>query len=377
MKQPTGGPDAKGNLAVVEPPGSPCARILYIDDDPGLCRLVQRDLKRHGFTVVTAEGGAAGVLAAAAGGFAAICLDHFMPGQDGLDTLAQLRALPQPPPVVYVTGSEEGRIAVAALRAGAADYVIKQAGGEFQTLLRAAIGNAIEREALRRAQEASEAAVRAARDRAEELAQSLALLLQEVNHRVANSLQLIASLTRLQERTLVDPAAREALAAMRGRVTAIAQVHQRLYTSQDVRTVALHEYLAGLLEQIERSFGGDGIELIAEPLVVPTDRAVSLGVIVTELVTNALKYAYPGGAGGPIRVRLEASAEGGLLAVQDDGVGSGVAAPGDPGGPGGAESSGTGLGRRIVEAMAASVGGAVDMVSGPAGTSVTVRFAVA
>lgn len=348
------------------PAGPRRGRVLYIDDDPGLCRLVHRDLERHGFAVATAGDGAAGVALAAAGGFSAICLDHYMPGQDGLDTLAQLRALPEPPPVVYVTGSEEGRVAVAALRAGAADYVIKQAGGDFRTLLRAAIEDAIEREALRRAHEAAEAAVRAERDRAEELAQSRALLLKEVNHRVANSLQLIASLTRLQERSVADPAARDALAAMRSRVAAIAQVHRRLYTSEDVRTVALHDYLAGLLQELERSVTGHGIELSAEPLTVPTDRAVSLGVIVTELVTNAMKYAYPGGAGGPIRVRLQASAEGGLLAVQDDGVGHGTAT-----------ASGTGLGRRIVEAMAASVGGGVELASGPRGTSVTVRFALA
>ena len=341
-------------------------RILYIDDEPGLCRLVQRDLARHGYAVVTAGDGAAGVRLAAAGEFAAICVDHYMPGQDGLDTLAQLRALPMPAPVIYVTGSEEGRIAVAALRAGAADYVIKESGGEFLTLLRAAIDGAIERESLKRAQEAAELAVRGARDRAEELAQSRALLLREMNHRVANSLQLIASLTRLQEGAVADPAAREALAAMRGRVAAVAQVHQRLYTSEDVRIVALGDYLAGLLQEIGRALGGGTIELQAAPLSVPPDRAVSLGVIVTELVTNALKYAYPGGTGGPIRVRLEAEGTAGLLLVQDDWVGS------NPGGP-----SGTGLGRRIVEALAAGLGGAVEHRTGPTGTTVLVRFALA
>jgi two-component sensor histidine kinase len=284
-----------------------------------------------------------------------------------LDTLAGLRTLAEVPPIIYVTGSDEGRIAVAALRAGAADYVIKETGGDFLVLLRSAIEGAIERAALRRAHERAEATVRDARDRAEELAGLRAVLLREVNHRVANSLQLIASLTRLQEGAVQDPAAREALAAMRNRIAAVAQVHRRLYTSDDVRSVALHDYLSGLLEEIGRSVGGRLIELAAEPMEVATDRAVSLGVIVSELVTNALKYAYPGRPGGPIRVRLQLVDGAGLLVVQDEGVGAAIPPV----------AGGTGLGHRIVEALSASVGGTVTHEAGPGGTQVSIRFSLA
>ena len=342
-------------------------RILYIDDEPGLRRLVQRDLERHGYAVATAGDGPAGVALAAGGGFDAICLDHYMPGQDGLDTLAALRGLPELPPVIYVTGSDEGRIAVAALRAGAADYVIKEAGGDFLLLLRSAIDSAIERELLHRARDAAEAAVREALDRAEDLANQRAMLLREVNHRVANSLQLIASLTRLQETAVQDLAAREALAAMRNRIAAVAQVHRRLYTSDDVRSVALHDYLGGLVEEIARSVGGRPIGFEAEPIEVSTDRAVSLGVILTELVTNALKYAYPAGEEGPITVRLERQGDHGLLAVQDRGVGAASASP----------ATGTGLGRRIVESLSQSVGGLVAQTAGPQGMMVSIRFSLA
>lgn len=349
-----------------ETSAAPRGRILFIDDEAGLRRLVQRDLERHGYTVATAADGPEGVRLAGAEQFDAICLDHYMPGQDGLETLAQLRALPSPPPIIYVTGSEEGRIAVAALRAGAADYVIKEAGREFLTLLRAAIEGAIEREILRRAHEAAEAAIRDARDRAEKLAQQRALLLREVNHRVANSLQLIASLARLQESAVQDAAARDALAVVRNRIAAVAQVHRRLYTSDDVNRVALDEYLRGLLQEIGHSVGGHDILLEAMPLTVPTDRAVSLGVIVTELVTNAIKYAYPDGTSGPIRVRLSARGETGLLLVEDEGVGT--TAHGS--------SSGTGLGRRIVESLSASLGGKVETSSGRSGTTVAISFAL-
>ncbi|WP_149537344.1 sensor histidine kinase [Siccirubricoccus phaeus] len=340
-------------------------RILYIDDEPGLRRLVQRDLMRHGYAVETAPDGEAGLALARAGGFDCICLDHYMPGPDGLQILPSLRALPETPPVIFVTGADDGRLAVAALRAGASDYVIKEAGEDFLVLLRSAIEAAIDRAALRAAHYRAEAAVREARDRAESLARQRAVLLREVNHRVANSLQLIGSLARLQEGSVTDPGARAALAAMRNRIAAVAQVHRRLYTSEDVQSVALHDYLAGLIEEIGRAGDAHAISLEAEPLVVPTDRAVSLGVILSELVTNAMKYAYPDSGQGPIRVRLQATPEGGEMAVQDEGVGST-----------GAEPGGTGLGRRIVEALSAGIGGTVEHASGPGGTRVSVRFAL-
>jgi two-component sensor histidine kinase len=345
-------------------------RVLYIDDDAALARLVTRDLRRHDYEVVTAPSGAEGVRLAAEGGFDVICLDHYMPGQDGLETIALLRALPELPPIVYVTGSEEGRVAVAALRAGAADYVIKEVGEEFLVLLRSAMAGAVEREELRRHKEEAQREMRLARDRAEDLAAQRELLLREVNHRVANSLQLIASLTQLQLSTLTDPAARSALVEVRARVFAVAQVHRRLYTSEDVRKVALGDYLATLIEELERSLAltSGRIELQATPLAVATDKAVSLGVIAAELVTNAFKYAYAAGVEGPIRVVLERQTADGMLLVEDEGVGlpgNGVLAPG-----------GTGLGRRIVEALANGMGGRAEYIRKARGTGVAVHFPV-
>ncbi|WP_439594719.1 sensor histidine kinase [Falsiroseomonas sp.] len=343
------------------------SRILYIDDDQALCRLVQRALARLGREVVTANDGDAGLRMAREGQFAAICLDHYMPGADGLETLAALHALPDPAPVIFVTGADETRVAVAALRAGAEDFVVKTPGESFLLLLQRAIEGAVDRAAMRRKQADAEAAVREARDRAEELAASRALLLQEVNHRVANSLQIIASLTRLQEGAVADPAARAALAAVRHRIAAVAQVHRRLYTSADVRSVALSDYLGGLLAEIGRSVETARIDFTGAPLEVPPDRAVSLGVILSELVTNALKYAYPDAPqGGPIRVTLAMENGGGVLRVEDDGIG----------GAGAERPAGTGLGGRIVQAMAQTIGGLVEFAGGP-GSRITVRFALA
>jgi PAS domain S-box-containing protein len=136
---------------------APRARILYIDDDPGLCRLVQKDLERQGYVVEIATDGASGVARIARGDIDVVALDHYMPNQDGLETLARIRNLAEPPPVIYVTAMQEGRVAVAALKAGAVDYVPKDVQGEFLALLQRAIDTALHAIMLHRAKEAAEA----------------------------------------------------------------------------------------------------------------------------------------------------------------------------------------------------------------------------
>jgi two-component sensor histidine kinase len=339
-------------------------RVLYIDDDPAFGRLVQRSLQRQGMTVSYAEGGDAGLLKLRAEDFDIVALDHFMPGKEGLEVLKEIRSLAAPPPVIYVTGADEGRIAVAALKSGAADYIVKDVGGAFFDLLSASIWQALEQESVRRAKAIAEREVRAARDRAE-------MLLREVNHRVANSLQLVASLVSMQKGIVADQGARDALVETQSRIAAIAQIHRRLYTSVDVTSVEMDAYLCGLVEELDQAMRATGaqsaLRVIAEPVEVPTDKAISLGVIVVELVTNAIKYAYPDRGGGEVRILLSRNGDGISLAVEDDGVGFDVkTAP-----------QGSGLGGRIVSAMAANLRANLCFDPNHAGTRAFIHFSLA
>lgn len=337
-------------------------RLLYIDDDRGLSRLVEKELGRHGYVVTCASDGDAGLetLVARPADFDIVALDHYMPGREGLDVLPDIIALLDPPPVVYVTGAQEGRIAVAALRAGAADYVIKDVAGDFTTLLRNALEDALHRRRLQRENDEAQEQVRLARDRAE-------AMLREVNHRVGNSLQLVSSFMSLQLRHLADEGARAALKESQARIEAVAHVHRRLYTSGDMSSVAMDEYLEGLIDELGKSLGrGDvspNLILEVEPMRVSTDQAVSLGVVVTELVTNAVKYAYAPGEAGEIRIILKPDSQGrALLTVEDDGPGMGDGA-----------IKGTGLGGKIISAMASGLRSRV--VLDPAHKGVRARLA--
>jgi len=340
--------------------------LLYIDDDEGLGRLVDRGLTRLGFKVVLATSGPQGLDRLQQGGIDVIALDQYMPGLDGLETLERILAIPNAPPVVFVTAAQDSSIAVTALKAGAADYLVKDTLGDFIPLLQVAIDGALRQARIQKARDDAEAEVHASRDRYAALAAEREVLLREVNHRVGNSLQIIASLLHLQANSSTQDDIKAALTNAMGRVAAVAQVHRRLYTSHDLKNVLLNQYLDALLEDLRRSAEGNRMSrltLKAEPIEIDPDRAVAIGIIVNELVMNAVKYAYPNGA-GPIHVNLNAQGDDLVLSIADDGVGLNVKT--DP--------RSTGMGQRIVTAMASKLDASVERDPTHAGTRIVLRF---
>ncbi len=331
--------------------------LLYIDDDEALARLIDRGLTRLGFKVIHARSGAMGLERLAQGGIDVVALDQYMPGLDGLETLERILAIPNAPPVVFVTAAQDSTIAVTALKAGAADYLVKDASGDFIPLLQVAIDGALRQSLLQKARDDAEAEVHASRDRFAALAAERELLLREVNHRVGNSLQIIASLLHLQANSSMQEDVKAALTNAMGRVAAVAQVHRRLYTSHDLKSVLLNQYLDTLLEDLRRSAEGNKMSrltLKAQAIEIDPDRAVAIGIIVNELVMNAVKYAYPDGA-GPIHVELTAQGDALMLSIADDGVG--LSARSDP--------RSTGMGQRIVSAMASKLSSGTKLMAVP------------
>jgi two-component system, sensor histidine kinase PdtaS len=213
------------------------------------------------------------------------------------------------------------------------------------------------------------------RERSDDLAASLRerdVLLQEIHHRVKNNLQVISSLINMQIRKLEDRASREVLAECKLRVEAIALIHEKLYQSRDYAHVPFSDYARSLANNIVHaamaSRSGIVLHVECEPLSLPVDKAISCGLILNELITNALKHAYPSG-GGPLHVRLQ-RLDGGQakLTVCDEGVGMAEQR---------STKSGKGsLGLQIVDTLTDQLDGSLS-ITRDGGTSVTVEFPVA
>ena len=153
------------------------------------------------------------------------------------------------------------------------------------------------------------------------------LLIKEIHHRVKNNLQIIASLLNLQANRIRVPEARAEFASARDRVRALATLHRYLYSEGDLQTLNMRSFLRELCAQLFQAIGekaGHRIQLHIEApeIAMATDQAVPMALIVTEAVSNAIKYAFPNGRSGHVHVSLSELGDGmGLLVIQDDGVG--------------------------------------------------------
>ncbi|MDE2361712.1 MAG: response regulator [Hyphomicrobiales bacterium] len=336
--------------------------VLLIDDDETLCALAERQMQRRGHVVTQAQTGQRAIELLAKGNVDVIALDHSLLAETGLDILGRLPDRGERPPVVYVTGSADARVALEALRAGADEYVIKEIGAEFFELLTAAIEHVYERWRLKQVRDEQALDILKARDRAE-------LLLKEMNHRVANSLGLVAAMVRMQASALTDEAAVKALNETQARITAIAGVHRHIYSSDNVAMLSMHDYLKQLVKDLQTSLhdyhGAHEIVLEAADISMTTDKAIWIGIAVSELVTNAFKYAYAPGKTGSIRVTLRKIGDAvGELAVEDDGIGFDPRAP----------TIGTGVGAKILEAMRRGLGGEIAHGKEVKGARVSLTF---
>jgi two-component sensor histidine kinase len=197
------------------------------------------------------------------------------------------------------------------------------------------------------------------------------LMLEEFDHRVKNNFALVASLLDMQRRRAAEPATGEALGVALSRVESIARAHRHLYRGQstaiDVDMAAyLHELCTALSEALFLR-GAITLGCDAEHAAIPRDRAVSIGLILNELVTNAAKHAFEGREAGTIHVSFRAQGDGWRLTVTDDGRGiPAIKAP---------KSKEGGLGQRLIEAFVKQAGGTIATESGAQGTRVTVDLA--
>jgi two-component sensor histidine kinase len=194
------------------------------------------------------------------------------------------------------------------------------------------------------------------------------LMLRELEHRMKNNFQTVASLIEMQLRRASDEPAKQALREALGRVVSVSNAHRNLYApGHDVRAVDMCVYLQDLCANLSDAlFLGELVALKceADPAALDRDRAVAVGLIVNELVTNAAKHAFADGRPGQIEVVFKSDAHGYKLVVEDDGKGL----------PADFATQRHGLGRGLIEAFTRQAGGSLKVGDGP-GTRFEVELA--
>lgn len=177
------------------------------------------------------------------------------------------------------------------------------------------------------------------------------LLLKEIHHRVKNNLEMVKSLIALQSAQIEDPATKNAMSASQNRVQSMGIIHQKLYQGTNLGSIEMKDYFLNLSEGILDSFNAEEwvkIECAMDKLELDVDTAVPIGLIVNELLTNALKYAFPENEQGVIQVSLEQDAEQNLkLMVKDNGIGKKE----------GLAPKGTGFGSQLVKLLTQQLNG--------------------
>ncbi len=206
---------------------------------------------------------------------------------------------------------------------------------------------------------------------AEDLLRQKDVLLQELEHRVANSLQMIASILMLKARTVTSEETRLHLQDAHQRVMAVAAVQEHLHASERHDQIEIGPYLSRLCESLTASMIGDSRPISLKVMVnggaAVYATAVSLGLIVTELVINALKHAFPKDrSDGQVLVSYQTDDSGWKLVVSDNGIGKPDVA---------AAAAKGGLGTAIVKALAQQLDAKVDVASGPGGVTVSLTHA--
>lgn len=197
------------------------------------------------------------------------------------------------------------------------------------------------------------------------------VLFRELHHRVKNNLQVVTSLLAVKARQFRDPVVAQAFNDTLARVRSMSLVHEALYARGDTQRVDFGDYLAGLCQDLSSAYGTAervSIEVTAEHSYLDLNNAVPLGLIATELVSNALKHAFPGNAAGRIDVLFANSAGRGELTVMDDGVGLTSQL---------FETAHRGAGLSLLRSLAAQLGGTIDLERRREGTRLRVEFAAA
>ena len=305
--------------------------ILIIDDQPESLSWLHDLFSEAGYRVLLADSGEMALSAVSALQPDLILLDVVMLGLDGFEVCLRLKALDATRhiPVVFLSARDDAGDRIKGFKAGGVDFIHKPFQEE-EALLR--VKTQCD---LRRLQQNLEQVVR---DRTEALELEIAaraeahsrlqatlnengVLLRELQHRAKNSFSMILGMMQLASFDAKNPESAELVGILINRVRSIADLYSLLYAKGSVSEISLDEYLSRIAGTLVSVNGKHRLETRLSAVRVEASIAAPLGLIVTELVTNSLKYAFPDRTGGTISLNLGADSRGTVLEIADDGIG--------------------------------------------------------
>jgi two-component sensor histidine kinase len=354
-------------------------RVLQVEESILDASSTERALARAGYTLYSERVVTAAEMRAALAKqpWDVIISDYRLPQLDAPAALLLLHESGRDIPFIVVSAAIGEELALAIMKAGAQDYLLKTDLARLAPAVERELRDARTRKERSLAQGAlheSEERVEAQRATLERQTVSLQqreTLLREIHHRVKNNMQVMSSLLSLQARAALNPETRRMLEDNQNRIQSMALLHEILYQSEDLAMVDFPKYVLRTVDYLFRSFGMKDrhvrLRTELDPLELELDDALPFGLLISEVVSNSLKHAFPQNRSGKVSVSLRQQSDTTIsLVLSDDGVGL----------PQGLDWTTTrSLGLRLVRALAQQLRGSLEIRS-QSGTEVRLTFQV-
>ncbi|RPI16702.1 MAG: response regulator [Ignavibacteriae bacterium] len=333
--------------------------ILHLEDDPFDSELIESEMRTGGidFDYTQVDTKVSFIDAIKNEKFDLILADYKLPTFNGSEALKLAQEICPDIPFIIISGTLGDDIAVEMVKNGATDYVLKQRLLRLVPVIERAI---LESEEKLKRKNAENLIRQSLRDKE--------ILLKEIHHRVKNNLQIISSIIKLQASYSTDPHTKDICKDLQTRVMAMALIHQKLYQTESLSKIDFKDYLQKLVFQLVNVYRLSEqqifVNLNLENLELDVDTAVPCGMLISEIVSNSLKHAFPNGNNGEISIKVDKQESYYMLNVKDNGIGL----PNDKD-----LTSAHSLGMQLIKSLTAQLAGTLNIKTNH-GTEYNIKF---